>query len=167
MTAIPSRERTDVERLTAIDAYIKILKTHADELRTKVEKQMGASNDERKGAFLADGTRLGAVTRSDGNKTTIITSEPDFLAWVKSKHPEEIVQAVNPAYRAMLLADAKKGAVGEPGHDPYDGELLDFIQVVRGAAYVTVTTTPEGKARMAALASGFAGMLESPKEDGR
>lgn len=157
----PSRERTDVEKLTALDAYIKVLKGHADFLRTKVEKDMGANQDLRKGALLPDGTPLGSVARSDGNKTTVVTSEPSFLSWCKRKHPEEIVEAVNPAYRARLLADAKKGQVGDPGFDPYDGEVLDFIQVIRGAPYVTVTASPEGKARMAALASGFAGMLEA------
>lgn len=156
---------TDAEKLAALDAYLKAIKPIADRLRGTVEADMGREHDERIGAYLPDGTKMASITRSDGAKKARITNEAAALAWCLKAHPEHVqtVQVIRPAYVTLLLDTAKSGAVGEPGVDPNTGEILDFIVVEQGSPYVTVTATKEGKARMAALAGGFAGMLEESK----
>lgn len=154
---------TDAEKLTAIDSYIKTLTTMAKELRTKVTDEMGMRRTERVGAYLPDGTKIGAVTHSAGNKTAKVIDQEAALKWCTDRYPDEIVRAINPAFLKGLLDAAKAtGSPGEPGYDPRTGEVLDFIEVVRGAPYVVVTTTDDGVDRMRALAFGFAGMLEAP-----
>ena len=72
------------------------------------------------------------------------------------------MKAVNPAFLKKLLDVAGSLPVGSKGLDPSTGEELDFIEVQQGNPYVTVTTTDEGRDRMATLAGGFAAMLAAP-----
>lgn len=153
---------TEAEQLTALETYMKTLKTIADGLRARVTEDLGARHVEKVGAYLPDGEKLGAVAYQPGNKTAKVTDAAAALRWCLAKYPDEIVQAVNPAFLTALLFFAKnKCEVGEHGVDPRDGESLDFIDVVQGSPFVRVTTTEEGVARMQALALGFAGMLEA------
>lgn len=152
---------TDAEKLTALETYAKTIKVMTEALRARVTEDMGTRHDERVGAYLGS-TKLGSVTYRPGNKTAKVTDPAAALRWCLLRYPNEIVRAVNPAFLTALLDYAKAtGEVGEPGVDPRTSEVLDFIEVVRGAPGVTVTTTKEGVARMQALAHGFAGMLES------
>jgi hypothetical protein len=161
MTDEISESLTDAERLAALETYVKTLKTITDGLRATVTEDMGVRRVERVGAYLPDGTKMAAVGYNGGRKTAKVTDPAAALKWCLDRHPDEIVQAVNPAYLKALTDYALKvGEVGEPGVDPHTGELLDFIEVQQGSPYVTVTTTKEGVARMQALAYGFAGMLE-------
>lgn len=154
-------ELTDVQKLVALDLYSKALKPHADAMRARVTEQMAADDDERKAAKLPDGTKIGAVSYRKGAKTARISDHDAALRWAMKEHPEQIMQAVRPAFLSMLLEIAKKEVeVGGNGYDPATGQILDWIEVVEGAPGVTVTSTPEGKARMAQIAGGFAGMIE-------
>jgi len=162
MTSPAPYELTEAEQLTALETYIKTLKAMADELRTSVTADLGKRRVERVGAFLPDGTKLGAVTYKAGAKAAKVTDSAAALAWCMRAHPEEIVKAINPAYLNRLLDLAKAGAVGEHGYDPATGEELAFIEVAQGDPGIMVTKTPEGTARMEALAHGFARILNPP-----
>jgi hypothetical protein len=152
-------ELTDAEKLTALETYIKTLKGMADELRLSVTDDLGKRHVERVGAFLPDGTKLGSVTYKAGTKTAKVTDPAAAMAWCLRAHPDEIVKAINPAFLKRILDLAKTGAVGEHGYDPTSGEELPFITVVKGDPGIMVTKTPEGTARMEALAHGFARIL--------
>lgn len=152
---------TDAEKLAALETYIKVLKPVADALRVKVTANMGAMHAERVGAFLPDGTKLAAVTHSDGRKGVKVTDDDALLKWCLDRHPDEVttvtVQAVRPAYLKVLLDDAKSNGGGV---DRLTGEVLPFIEVTTGTPYVSVLTTDEGVERMSALANGFVAMIE-------
>lgn len=153
---------TDAEKLAALETYLKVLKPMAEALRAKVTEDLGVRRVERVGAYLPDGVKLASVSYSGGNKTAKVTDPEAALKWCLNRYPDEIVKAVNPAFLTALTDYAKKvSKVGEHGVDPRTGEVLDFIEVVQGKAYVTVTTTEEGSERMAGLAGGFVGMLEA------
>jgi hypothetical protein len=151
---------SDVQQLVALDGYMKALKPQADTLRARVTEQMAASDDERKAAKLPDGTKIGAVSYRNGAVSAHVTDEAAALAWCIREHPEQIMQAIRPAFLTMLLDVAKKEGFG---FDPATGQALDWIKVGRGAPGVTVTTTPEGKAFAQSLVNGFAGMIEAAK----
>lgn len=156
---------TDAEKLAAMETYLKPLTAIAKALRAKVTEDMGVRRVERVGAYLPDGTKMASVGYSNGRKTAKVTDPAAALRWCLHAYPDEIVKAVNPAFLKALTDYAQKMcAVGEPGVDPRTGEILDFIEVVQGSPYVTVTTTDEGVQRMAALAGGFAAMLEGPPQ---
>lgn len=165
----PVRALTDVEKLAALDTYLKVLGETAAALRAKVTADMGARHDERVGAFLPDGTKIASVTRSGGNKKARVTNGEGLLFWCRLRHPEHVytVEAVRPAYLSLLMDVAGSLPVGSKGVDPSTGEELPFIEVQQGNPYVTITGTKEGKARMSALAHGFAGMLEAPKDEAK
>jgi hypothetical protein len=155
---------TDAEKLAAIGTYLKTLTVLEKDLRAKVTADMGASHVERVGAYLPDGTKLAAVGHTDGRKAAKVTDPVAALKWCIERYPEEIVQAINPAFLKRLTDHAKTvGKVGELGVDPGTGEMLPFIEVVQGDPFVTVTATEEGVQRMEALAYGFAAMLEGPR----
>jgi hypothetical protein len=165
MTDIP--ELTDAEKLAALGTYIKVLTEMEQALRADVTKDMGARKVEKVGAYLPDGTKMASVTRSNGRKTARVQDAAAALRWCIKQYPEAIVQAINPAFlKGITDYSAKVGTVGDPGVDPRTGEALDFIEVVQGNPYVSITTTTEGVASMAALAHGFAGMLgAAPQHD--
>lgn len=157
---------TDAEKLTAVETYMKTLGAWSTTLRAQVTKDLGERHVEKIGAYLPDGTKLGSVAHSKGRKTAKVTDQAAALRWCADKYPGEIVAAINPAFVARLLEVAKAGQVGEPGVDPFTGEVLDFIEVVQGNPFVTVTTTDEGVDRMAALAGGFSAMLDGARQHG-
>jgi hypothetical protein len=157
-------EPTDAEKLAAVGTYVKVLTGIEKGLRAAVTKDMGDRRVEKVGAYLPDGTKMASVSRSDGKKTARVTNPAHALLWCLKHHPEEIVQAINPAFLKKLTDYAQANCeIGEHGVDPYTGEELTFIEVARGNPYVTITTTDDGVARMTALAQGFAGMLEESK----
>jgi hypothetical protein len=153
---------TEAEQLAALETYLKPLKAIADNLRARVTADMGKRHVEKVGAYLPDGTKMASVGLSDGNVSVKVTDPAAALKWCIEKYPEELVEAVNPAFLKKLTEHAKAvGKVGDPGVDPHTGEMLPFIEVVKGNPFVRVTTTEEGVQRMEALAHGFAGMLEA------
>lgn len=154
---------TDAEKLTALETYIKTLRDIADELRAAVTADLGRRRVERVGAFLPDGTKLGAVTYKAGTKTVKVTDQAAALAWCLRNYPDEIVKTINSAFLKKLLDANKSGAVGDFGVDPWTGEELRFISIAQGDPGIMVTKTPEGTSRMQALAHGFAGLLEAPR----
>lgn len=156
-------ELTDAEKLTALETYAKFIKSISDGLRVRVTEDMGLRHVERVGAYLPDGTKLGAVGYSEGRKTAKVTDPAEALRWCIRNHPGEIVQAINPAFLKKLLDVAGSLPVGSKGLDPATGQELEFIEVQQGNPFVTVTSTKDGTERMAAYANGFAGMLEAPK----
>lgn len=152
---------SDVQQLVALDGYIKALKPQEAALRARVTEQMAASDDERKAARLPDGTKIGAVSWREGAVTARVTDEAAALAWCLKEHPEQIMQAIRPAFLATLLDIAKKAGYA---YDPATGQALDdWIEVGTGAPGVTVTPTPEGKAFAASLVNGFPQMMIGQK----
>jgi len=164
MNSPAPQEMTDAEKLTALETYASFIDSISKGLRVRVTEDMGRRHVERVGAYLPDGTKLGGVSRTEGAVRAKVTDQVAALRWALRNYPEEIVQAVNPAFLKKLTDYAAKTcAVGEHGVDPITGQELDFITVERGNPYVTVTKTKEGIERMAALANGFTAMLEGPK----
>lgn len=161
----PGPGLTDAEKLVAVETYLKALAPAAKTLRAAVTAELGTRRVERVGAYLPDGEKMGAVGYSAGRKTAKVTDQAAALKWCLDRYPDEIVKAINPAFLKGILDVSKTGQVGDPGVDPRTGELLNFVQVMQGDPFVTVTTTDEGVARMEALAAGFAGMLEAPKHE--
>lgn len=158
----PGDGLTDAEKLAALGTYIKVLTEMEKALRASVTASMGARRVEKVGAYLPDGTKMASVGRSAGKKGARVTDQAAALRWVRDKYPTETVVTINPAFLKKLTDAAAAGAVGEPGFDPATGQILDFIEVYQGNPYVTITTTTEGRNRMAQLAGGFAAMIEGP-----
>jgi len=154
---------TDAEKLSALETYLKVLKSYSETLREQVTGDMGKQRVEKVGAYLPDGTKMASVSRSEGRKTAKVTDPAAALRWCIDRYPDEIVYAINPVFLAKLLDTAKSGEVGDHGADPFTGEELRFIEVQQGSPYVTVTTTAEGRERMTQLANGFTAMLEGPQ----
>lgn len=151
---------SDVQQLVALDSYIKALRPQAETLRIRVAEKMAADDAERLGAKLPDGTKIGAVSYRKGAVSARVDDEAAALAWCLKEHPEQIIQAIQPAYLSLLLDLAKKAGYG---YDPATGQALDWIKVGHGTPGITVTATTEGKAFAASLANGFGRhMLEAP-----
>lgn len=159
---------TNAEKLAAIETYLKTLTAIAASLRHTVTIEMGLTRAERVGAYLPDGSKIGAVSRSEGRMSAKVVDEAAALAWCLERYPDEVqtvpaVRVVRPAFLKYLTdaAKADEAKDGDLGVDPRTGEELPFIKVSQGAPYVSVTTTTAGVQRMEALAYGFAGQLEA------
>jgi hypothetical protein len=154
----------DAEKLAALGTYIKVLAEKEKALRASVTADMGVRRVEKVGAYLPDGTRMASVSRSEGKKSVQYDKDA-ALKWCTERYPEEVVtvRMVRDSFMKKLLDVAGSLPVGSAGVDPRTGEELDFIEVTQGNPYVSITTTTEGRDRMAALAGGFVGMLEAGK----
>ncbi len=163
---IPAAGLTGAERLAALDTYLKVLGETEKALRAAVTDDMGKRHVEKVGAYLPDGTKMASVSRSDGRKT-VTMNETAALQWCAERYPDEVVtvRMVRPAFLKKLADIASSLPVGSKGLDSATGEELDFIEVQQGNPYVIVTTTPQGHARMASLAHGFADMLEAATDE--
>jgi hypothetical protein len=156
-------ELTDAEKLAALETYLKVLDPMSKALRESVTKDMGKRHVEKVGAYLPDGAKIASVTRSEGRKSVKVTDEAAALAWAERNYPDEVqtVRIIRPAFLKKLLDVAGSLPVGSAGLDSATGEELPFIEVYQGNPYVTVTTTEDGRDRMATLAGGFVAMLEA------
>lgn len=151
---------TKAEQLAALDMYLKALKPIAEDLRVQVAAEMKANHDERKGAYLPDGTKIASVTLNDGRRSAKITDHDKALAWCAQRYPSEIVtvKTIYPAFLTLIL-DASKAA--GTGIDPRTGEALPFVSVVTGENFVSIHPTDEGTESVLRLAHDFPEMIEA------
>lgn len=143
--------------LVALQAYAKLLKGEIEELRAAIQSGMAARRPrvERVGAFLDDDTRLGTISYTSGAMKAVVTDMQAAVAWCRRVHPDEIV-GINPAFLKAILDFSVVGAKeGDPGADPRTGEMLPWVKVQRGTAYITVTTTPEADTLAAEILGRF------------
>jgi len=71
------------------------------------------------------------VSWSKGSTKIVVTDERAFLEWVKTHHPTEVVESVNPAYQRSL------NLVGSAVVDA-DGVVADGVEVVTGEPFLSV-----------------------------
>lgn len=106
------------------------------------------------------GDRLVAkASLSKGKSKLVITDQQKLLEWVKTRHPSEVVESVNPAYLAALSAKAKEvGAVIDS-----QGELAPGVELVEGAPVVSVRREKDADDIVAELLRGGHISLDGPK----
>lgn len=80
-----------------------------------------------------------------GRKTIVVDDARALLAWVKERHPEEIVESVNPAFLKTF------GEVEGQVH--WQGEPVDFMVVKQGEPYIAVKGNDETPFLVAQLLS--------------
>lgn len=104
------------------------VKAAFDATREQLEPMLAA--DEGVAAELPDGTRIGTVKRSKAKRSAVVTDPAALLAWVLEHRPEELVQSVNPAFVAYLMAQVRKhgAAVYEA-----TGEIVPGVEWQTGA----------------------------------
>jgi hypothetical protein len=151
---------TKAEQLAALDMYLKALKPIAEALRAEVAKEMDSNHDERKGAYLPDGTKIASVTLNDGRRSARVTDEAKAVAWCMKHYPGEVetLYAIRPAFLSTILAASKDAGTGL---DPRTGEALPFVEVSTGDKFVSIHPTDDGTASVLRLAHDFPEMIEA------
>ena len=135
--------------LRSLTLHAAVLKVLADEIaaRQMLVKAACAAAFTEAGAsqavpVLPDGTKVATVSLAGGDgKSASVTDDGAFLAWVKSRHPGEIEEAVRDSYKKKLLDGAKKAG---RAYDPVTGEPVPGITIRDSQPYVSVRLKPGG-----------------------
>lgn len=90
----------DKRQASGVLAQVKLIKDMLKVWEAEAKAVVGQDlhEGERISAQLPDGTELGAVTMTSGSRSMQIDNEAGFVAWVKSRYPTEIYEAVRPAF---------------------------------------------------------------------
>ncbi len=134
---------------------------HVVEREAKAAKE--SAKAELAGLLLAGDTVAGRVgdeilckaSWSKGSARVVVTDEKAFTAWVKEKHPTEIVETVNPAYiKALKQIDgALVDAAGEiaPGIEVQVGDPSLSVRAEKGALEIVDKLIAEGRFSLGGL----------------
>lgn len=108
------------------------------------------------------GQIVGKATKTKGRSRLSVHDEAAFLAWVKSTHPTEVVESVNPAFVKSLEARAKELGLG-PVIDN-QGEVVPGVEIVQGDPYVTVRKEKDASVLVAGLLANGRVTLDGIRE---
>lgn len=131
----------DQRSLTVQAVALKILSDRVAARRVEVNRALAESmvEGDRSSARLDSGVAVGAVTFTKGSSKARVVNETQLLQWVIAEHPDQIMQAIRPAYLAELLTVAVKH--GEAVTQ--DGEPFPGVQVVESGGYISVRPDTE------------------------
>ena len=100
-------------------AVSKAVRAETDDALADLYDQTGSKSFDAK---LDDGTKVASISLAFAKGGVQITDEAAFLAWVKSDHPEALVESVHPDFRAQVL---KRAVADDAGvYDPDTGEVI-------------------------------------------
>jgi hypothetical protein len=137
--------KEQAKQVVAHKALKEFLAGHEDEAKEGLLVEM--SKGDRIGVADDDGTDLGTVTYSSGNRTPKVTNEAAFVAWVAANRPDEVIETtrrtVRPAFVSLVLKWTKDNGVAVTP----EGEPIPGIELHAGNPYLTVKTTDEAKER--------------------
>lgn len=130
--------------LAAISLIADQSKKKKDELRAQLLNEMNAIGADRVRAELEDQT-VAYVTTASPRVKRRITSDKAFLAWVKAKHPTEVVEAVRESFvdvalNSFTMIDGK--AIDS------DGEMIDWIIEEQGEPYLVTKFHAYGREKL-------------------
>ncbi|WP_405561888.1 hypothetical protein [Streptomyces sp. NBC_01180] len=115
--------------LTALSDAIKAeLATVNTEVQWQLEQHAKATGSTKYDAPLPDGTKVGSITLTGGERAAKITDDAAFMAWVRETYPTEatvqIVKAVRTTFTTRVLAEMTAAGVSQIA-DPETGEVHD------------------------------------------
>lgn len=141
----------------AVEEQVKDQADRAVAEAREVMRELGA---ERTRIHADDGAELGVVTLSRGKPKAAVVDEAAFKSWVASRHPEELMTVVNPAFVRKILSDAEKEPEGL-AVDRDTGEVIPGIALLPRQGSVIVRKTEEARARAVAALTTLRTALEA------
>lgn len=107
-----------------------------------------------------DGQLLGKATMTSGRSRIAVTDERKLVAWLKEKHPTEVITTYNTAYLKSLEDRARRlGAVID-----IEGEEVPGVTLEQGEPFVSVRKQPDAPFVVAQLLSGGRIQLDGIRE---
>lgn len=102
---------------------------------------------------------LAKASLAKGKSKLVVTDPQRLLEWVKTNHPSEVVESVNPAYLTALTAKAKEvGAVIDS-----QGDIVPGVELAEGPPTVTVRREKDAIEIVGEMLAGGLISLEDPK----
>ncbi|MFD7068514.1 hypothetical protein ACFV97_14965 [Streptomyces sp. NPDC059913] len=140
----PKYTAAQVKAATTKEAVLKALLDQVDkaykdaraDVQAMLDEQQRTTGGTKFDASLPDGTKVGDVRLSGGEKAAKITDEQAFVEWAHKTFPSEamtrlvrpvparLVKAVQPRFVALLLEQMTAAGVAQV-HDAETGELFD------------------------------------------
>lgn len=110
--------------------------------------------EELHASVLVDGEPVEVATsKRIQNRPKLNAVDPvRFAEWVGQRHPDEIVPAVSEAFQAVLLDRMLDNPAGVLVDD--DGEVCEWVEVVRPAPYTRTWLTKSADAALGPLLAG-------------
>ncbi|GGW19892.1 hypothetical protein GCM10010501_60480 [Streptomyces libani subsp. rufus] len=140
----PKYTPAQIKAATTKEAVLKALLDQVDtaykaaraDVQAMLDEQQRTTGGTKFDATLPDGTKVGDVRLSGGEKAAKITDEQAFVEWAHKTFPSEaitklvrpvparLVKAVQPKFVALLLEQMTAAGVAQV-HDAETGELFD------------------------------------------
>ena len=97
---------------------------------------------------IIEGKEIAKVSMVTPKPTPYITDENAFLRYVKTFHPDEIIEAVRESFRKKFLTDWTEDHDGWSINEE-TGEMVEFIGFAQKSAYVSTRFATDGRTYLA------------------
>lgn len=139
-TGLPSHKEL-INRVAVIRAIKDAAKAAEDTVLDKLRQQLDPGD--RLSAVVPGVGGMGVVYRTEDGVKAEVTDEAALVTYVAAESPQNIMQAVRPAFVELLLERAR------------NGEVIPGIEASDKPGFVAVKVAPEQRARViAALRDG-------------
>lgn len=134
---------------------VLLLEAAAAELKTRAAAVRADLNADARAELAEQGTRptwrtdIGTWSLPVSEEAPTVTDGAALTAWCKRRYPTEVVEVVNPAFQAVLLA--RLAPVGEVVMDPATGEVVPGLGVRPGGIPQTLRFRPNAAAQTMAF----------------
>ena len=128
--------------IAAITTLVDHLGEKKETLRDQFQKFANELGADATKAML-DGKEIAKITLVNPKPKPYITDDRAFLTFVKTFHPDEIVESVRDSFKKVFMdriVPHEDGAI-----DPETGELFDFVEFKQGNAYISTRFQPDGR----------------------
>lgn len=127
----------------------KVVKAQKDDARQRAEDIMRISRAEKvRVRDDADLTDYGSVSLSADTTEANVYDADGLLAWVKRHRPDQVCEAVRPAFVTLLKKLAEEAPDGRPR---YEGKVIPGVKALPKKGTLRVYPTAAARARMAAI----------------
>ena len=131
-------------QLAAVSLIADEAKKAKDRLRAELQAEMDELGADRVKAELGDEV-VAYVTTSKPKFKWEVTSERQFLEWVKNNHPSEVVESVRESFRDVILD--KFNYIDDLVIDP-NGEPVDWLIGHTAEPYLVTKFHSDGREKL-------------------
>ena len=149
---------SELHELVLQAGAFQYLAKRANELLTETKERLKALPNGDTVAGRVGDQIVAKASWTKGRQSAVVDDERALLEWVKARHPDEIIESVNPAFVKTF------GILG--GHVHWQGEPVPGMAVKQGAPYLTVKGNDETPFLVAQLLRGGQVSLDGVKELG-
>lgn len=128
--------------IAAITTLVDHLEEKKEQLRDKFQQVASTMGADSSKAML-DGKEIAKISLVSPKAKPRIIDDKAFVTFVKTFHPDEIVESVRDSFKKVWMdriVAHEDGAL-----DPETGEMFDFVEFIQGRPYISTRFQTTGR----------------------